>query len=70
MAGVRRERWGGHRRCTIEGRQSVELRVWWEEKNLESIEEERVSMSKVEIYPVATNNSYLGLWFQFRFIFV
>jgi hypothetical protein len=51
--------------------QSVELRVWWgEKKNLESLEEERVSMSKVEIYPVSTNNTYLGLWFQFRFIFV
>ena len=40
------------------------------EADLESLEEERVSMSKVEIYPVSTNNSYLGLWFQFRFIFV
>jgi hypothetical protein len=29
-------------------------------KNLESLEEERVSMSKVEIYPVSTINAYLG----------
>jgi hypothetical protein len=32
-------------------------------KNLESLEEERVSMSKVEIYSVSTINAYLGLWF-------
>jgi hypothetical protein len=51
----------------LEGRQSVELRMWWEEKkNLESLEEERVSMSKVERYPVSTINAYLGSGFKVR----
>jgi hypothetical protein len=69
--GAGAESWGVSASWKTEGRQAVELRVWREEKkNLESLEEERVSMSKVGIYPVSINNAYLGLWFQFRFIFV